>query len=169
MQAPTPSRQRAKRDVLLAERQLQVLRMRATGATYDDIAKALGLGNRGVAHRIMQKALKDVIKEPVQEVVQLELARLDRLLAAIWGPAIGVVQINGLTTNVPPDLFALDRVLSIMQRRAKLLGLDAPIKKQISGEFVMKGAAEQIAEKYGLDADEVLAQAEELLRSVSDA
>jgi len=45
-------------------------------------------------------------------VLQLELERLDAMQAAIWDDAM-----NG-------HLGAIDRVLKIMERRAKLLGLD---------------------------------------------
>ena len=153
------------------ERQIQALNMRTAGASYDDIAKALGYSQRSSAYKAVQSALDHAVEEPAREAIILETSRLDRLLRALWPFAIGIrvstdAAGNQITRNVDPDYFAIDRVLSIMQRRARLLGLDAPTKKQVTGEWVMKGAAEEIAKQYGLDAQEVLAQAEALLKGV---
>jgi hypothetical protein len=50
----------------------------------------------------------------------MELARLDRLQAAVWGDAIA------------GDIAAIHTVLKIMERRAKYAGLDAPTRAAIS-------------------------------------
>lgn len=160
--------------ISLAEKRLQALNMRAAGASYDDIAKALGYADRSGSYNAVKAALEGAIKEPAEEAIILETSRLDRLLRALWPQAIGVQTItdahgNVTTRQVPPDLFAVDRVLMIMQRRARLLGLDAPTKKQITGEWVMKDAASKVAESYGLDPREVLAQAEELLKGIESS
>lgn len=52
--------------------------------------------------------------ETAEQVLQLELGRLDQLLAMCMSKALG------------GDMKAVDRVLYIMQRRAKYLGLDKP-------------------------------------------
>lgn len=60
------------------------------------------------------KALKDTLREPAEELRGLEAERLDMLQEA-------------LSDNVEPDkdgLLVVDRLLRIMERRAKLLGLD---------------------------------------------
>jgi hypothetical protein len=147
-------------DIALAERQLHALRLRSLGASYSDIANALDVST-ATAWRSVKAGLDRTIREPAQDMILIELQRLDRLHAAIWGQAIGI-------TSGAPDLGAIDRILAIMQRRSKLLGLDAPTKQVVTGQLVMKDAAEQIAQKYGLDPAEVLAEAEALLRSVSD-
>ena len=161
-----------KNDIARAERQAAALRLRAAGGDYDSIAKALGV-SVATAWRDVKAGLAAVVQEPAQEAITLECGRLDRLLRALWPFAIGIrvdtdSQGRQITRNVDPDYFAIDRVLAVMQRRARLLGLDAPVKKQVTGEWVMRGAAEEIAKSYGLDAGEVLAQAEELLRGISD-
>ena len=49
---------------------------------------------------------------------QLEGARLDALMATLWP----------LATRRSPDMTAIDRLLRIAERRAKLFGLDMPVK-----------------------------------------
>ena len=66
----------------------------------------------------------------------LELARLDVAQRAIWKKV------------VKGDLAAIDRLLKIMQRRAKLIGLDAPVKLDVR-QMVRETAAE-----LGLSQDE---------------
>jgi hypothetical protein len=63
-------------------------------------------------------ALKATLQEPADELRKMELERLDRLLLAVWGQA------------AKGNQGGIDRALKIMERRAKLLGLDAPTKVQ---------------------------------------
>jgi hypothetical protein len=60
--------------------------------------------------------LRKVTSEQVAVIRQLELSRLDELFHAMF------------TRAVTGDKPAVDRVLRIMDRRSKLLGLDAPTK-----------------------------------------
>ncbi len=57
-------------------------------------------------------ALDKTLQEPAENLRQLELERLDAMLTAIWPQAL-----NGY-------LGAIDRVLKIIERRSKLLGLE---------------------------------------------
>jgi hypothetical protein len=147
-------------DIALAERQLHALRLRSLGASYADIAKALDVST-ATAWRSVKAGLDRTIREPAQDMILIELQRLDRLHSSIWGQAIGI-------PSGTPDLGAIDKILAIMTRRSKLLGLDAPQKTVLSGQLVMKDAAVKVAERYDLDPAEILALAEELLKSVQD-
>jgi hypothetical protein len=89
---------------------LQALQLRASGATYRQIADVLGI-DKMTAWRLVQEEAASAIQESAREIVDLELQRLDRLHMAVWPDAI-----NG-------DVQAVDRVLRIMNQRAKLLGL----------------------------------------------
>jgi hypothetical protein len=107
------------------------------------------------------------VREPARELISIECERLDRLHEACWERAIGVrTDAAGNTVSVAPDLHAIDRILAISARRSKLLGLDAAKKVSMSGSVIMAGAAEQIAAEYGLDAKEIVAQAERLLKGL---
>ena len=106
------------RRVQAAERRLQALALRREGATFSEIGEALGI-NRSAAHKAVSKALDELAQLSEGEVISLralELDRLDVLQRAIWMQAMDGV------------LPAVDRLLRIMERRAKLLGIDAPTK-----------------------------------------
>ena len=60
----------------------------------------------------MQRAIRDITKEPAKDVLELEVARLDAMLAGLWEKA------------TDGDDKAVTSALRIMDRRAKYLGLD---------------------------------------------
>lgn len=123
------------RRIAAAEQRRRALELRKAGATYDQIAQQVGYTNRGSAHRAVMAALKEITAEPAQEVRQLELERLDAMLLGLWPAARKGNQ------------GAVDRVLRIMERRAKLLGLDSPVKADIGGKLTY--------EILGVPADEL--------------
>jgi hypothetical protein len=57
-----------------------------------------------------------MLREPAEQARNLDLKRLDAMTLALWSQARQGNQ------------GAVDRLLRIMERRAKLLGLDAPTK-----------------------------------------
>ena len=118
MTAATPGSPQA---IANKDKAVQALALRKTGATYEQIANALGYGNRSAAHRAVQRLLKAHEVEGVDELRKLEDSRLDEMLFAIYKIAKS------------GDLGAIDRILRIAERRAKLWGLDAPAKTEISG------------------------------------
>ena len=102
-----------------AERRQIAIAMRREGATYDQIGSRLGISTTA-AYNHVTKALESIqkaIENDADLYRALEADRLDALQAAIWPQAAG-----------EGDLKAIDRVLRVMERRAKLLGLDAPAK-----------------------------------------
>lgn len=109
----------------LVERERQVLELRRAGATYDDCARAVGYATPQGAYLAYQRALKRTLVETgAEEARQQELDRLDRLQRAVWPNAL------------QGDLAAVNSVLRIMDRRARYLGLDAPIKHDVTVETV---------------------------------
>lgn len=106
------------RALVALQRQQQAVELRRSGRSYREIAHAVGIGVAS-AHRLVGAAIAEArttVREDVVELRALELSRLDGLMVALWPKAR-----RG-------DLAAVDRVLKIMERRAKLLGLDAPVK-----------------------------------------
>jgi hypothetical protein len=98
------------------ERHLQALELRKAGATYEVIAHQLGYASARGAHKAVASALKTTLREPADAVRELELTRLDAMLLPLWRR----VQKG--------DERAIDRALKIEERRAKLLGLEAPTR-----------------------------------------
>ncbi|OLT12278.1 hypothetical protein BJF78_24780 [Pseudonocardia sp. CNS-139] len=127
------------REVDTAERDAEACRLRSSGYTYAQIAAQIGYTDASNARRAVQRALAEVVQEPAQELIQLELDRLDALarqahavldrehLVASAGRL--VLGPDGLPLRDDmPVLAAVDRLLRIQERRARLLGLDAPVK-----------------------------------------
>mgnify|MGYP000884396735 CR=1 FL=1 len=93
------------------DRRLQALELRKSGATFEQIGTALGVA-KGSAYKMVAKALREREIPHVDELRKLEAERLDSLQFNLWTRAR-----NG-------ELGAIDRVVKILERRAKLLGLD---------------------------------------------
>jgi hypothetical protein len=119
------SPQRAK----IRERQKLALEMRMAGATYRQIAVSL-IGEMKLAHYTHVSAYRDVtsayddlckrVSETAEVARQIEVERLDAIHFALWSKALG------------GDLPSVDRILAVMARRARLLGLDEPAKSDIT-------------------------------------
>src|SRR5688572_9397209 len=107
---------RSSRRFNAAERRVRALQLRRQGHTFQQIGAALGCSTQR-AFKIIADELKKINEhraDLIVEVVQLELARLDSLQTAVWPKAMA------------GDTKAVERILGIMERRARLLGLDAP-------------------------------------------
>jgi hypothetical protein len=103
------------------EKERRALGLRRAGITYDEIARQIGYSNASGARKAVMRALRRTLQDDADATRQLEAERLDRLQAGVWSAAAG------------GDVQALDRVLKIMDRRAKLLGLDVPAKHELTG------------------------------------
>jgi hypothetical protein len=88
--------------------------MRLAGATYQVIADRLEWSGPSGAHQEVARALR-AGEGAADDLRELELARLDVLQAAVWPRAVA------------GHLPSVDRVLAVMRRRSRLLGLDAPL------------------------------------------
>jgi hypothetical protein len=133
-----PGENRASEKALLAlERQRQALELRKAGVGFQQIADQLGYGGPSGAFNAVARALQKVIQEPAEAVLALELARLDAMLLGLWPKARA------------GHASAVDRVLKLMDRRAKYLGLDAPVKVDL------RQVVREMGETYGLTPDEL--------------
>lgn len=137
---------RYERNLPTAQRDAEAARLRARHYTYEQIAADLGYANRGHAYKAVQRALNATVKEPAGELRQLELERLDHLAQAAEavlarrhvyissGKIVRDEDSGESLQDDAPTLQAIDRLLKIQQRRAALLGLDAPAKQEITGK-----------------------------------
>lgn len=150
--APRESKTSVRR-LSAVERQLQALDLRKTGASYPQIARALGYKSPSGAFQAVNAALERVVREPAEEVRALELERLDRLQFAAW-PAAS-----------QGDVKAIDAILRIMKRRAELLGLDAPTRINVTS--TIEAEVDRMIEQGVISASEraaAVAEAEAILR-----
>jgi hypothetical protein len=122
-----------KRDLAMA-----ALHLRASGATYKQIAQALDLPNVMAAWRLVTVEVDNAIRESAREVLGLELTRLDRMLMAVWADAI---------QGDPPSI---DKALKIEDMRCRLLGLydRTPDTDRSPSEGVVVISAETSSDDY---------------------
>lgn len=136
----------------IAERRYQAFDLRMKGHSFRDIGRKLGISHTA-AHKHVQKGLENLARtteDKANMLMLMEVARIDRLHQGCWDDAI-----NG-------DLQAIDLVLKLMERRAKLFGLDAPNKVAQTNVEGTESRHDQMTE------EEVDARIEELLQKISD-
>jgi hypothetical protein len=112
----------AAKSIKQQERATHALNLRRAGASYAEIGKALGVTKQR-AFAIVKTQLDELaatVNEASTAVRQLELERLDAM------------QIASFQKAVRGETAAVDTVLRIMDRRAKLLGLNAPSELEIT-------------------------------------
>lgn len=117
------------------ELEVAAVEMRKAGANYRQIGKALGVGP-GTANKAVMRVLKRMeskLGEDIEVVRQIEVERLDDMLRST------------ATLVREGNLQAIDRWLKIMERRAKLLGLDlAPVQTARLGVQVETASGDRV-------------------------
>ncbi|MER5750633.1 hypothetical protein [Streptomyces sp. NPDC002088] len=138
-----------------AERNAQAARLRSEGYSNTEIAEMVpGFSNAKAVSEAISTIIRATIREPGEELIQMELQRLDAQLVRLNGleaKARKVLEARHITvnngrvilhpdTNKPmeddaPVLQAIDRLVKIedarnrnSERRAKLTGIEAAVK-----------------------------------------
>jgi len=157
--------------VATAERRAHVLRLRRAGYTYREVAERTaehfhaerlpsGWDERYAAKDVRRelKRLRDENTERTEQVREIEAGRLDDLQSALWDDAL-----DG-------DAQAVRQVLNVMQRRARLMGLDEPEQHEVRGTLdvrfvelrgIILGALDDYPEARVAVADALAEHAEE--------
>ncbi len=146
-------------NVRAKDRQVDALTLRKQGLTYSAIAEKLGV-SKGSAVAYVQKALKELAeecKEEAEQVRDLEQMRLDGLYLKSLESLVRAEEIaTRLASRAPskqPDIkawaaaegiihSAVRECLGVQERRAKLLGLDAPEQINHSGTLTWQEVVE---------------------------
>lgn len=111
--------------ITVAQRRADAIGLRRAGLSFTKIAEAIAAKynlpsyDRACAFRDVKDALDRIVEEPARELKAEELDRLAALQSAHWK--------NAMDGDVPATLM----ILRIMQHRAKLVGLESPIKHDI--------------------------------------
>lgn len=130
-----------------AERRAKLIQARLEGRRYEDIYEELGYSSRYAASRDFSRALEQNIAEQhtTMEVYrEAELMKLDDLTREAIGILRATHYIVTQSGRIPEDpatgqplidhdmaLKVMDRLIRIGDRRAKLLGLDAPQRVEV--------------------------------------
>ena len=107
----------------VVEKELRIIALRNTGATWEAIGQALGYSNASGAYKAYQRAQARRVHPKIDEHREIELSFLDSLLHQLFFNEEGK----------PKGKLALremDRALAIHDRKARILGLNAPEKLQ---------------------------------------
>ena len=160
----------------LADRDLRIFKMRQAGVPTAEIARRFGIGTSNISNSI-KRQLNKLSQEALlvyPEVLQMELERLDALQSAIWPLTQHRKQKmdDGTEVSIEPDIKAVSTVLSIIDRRAKLLGMEQTnvnvqmdVRDTSPMRAVLAGAPGVVqAEKFDSEAE-----AKKLLILMSDA
>jgi len=121
----------------------EALKLRSLGWSYQRIADNVGI-SKMTAYNRCQRALAAIPAEAVDEYRRIEGQRLDMLMEVAMEKAL---------SGDKGALFAIDRVLAIQERAAKLRGLDAPIKHEVITLDYIQSEIRRLEETLGEDAN----------------
>jgi hypothetical protein len=127
------------RDVNAAVRVQTAIKLRAQGLEWDEVAAQAGYGSKGAAHHAVHRELSRNISTNVEEMRREEALILTQLHKRCMTAAMS-------ETN-KGFLFAVDRVLGIRERYARLFGLDA------KNDDIMAGVT--VVREYGVEVTRV--------------
>jgi hypothetical protein len=106
----------------LEAKELKVLELRRAGFTFQRIAEEVGYATPSGAQRALERIMTRNVPQAPEEFRWQELDRLDRMQVALWPRAM------------KGDDRAIGTIVRLMERRARLVGIDAP--QRIQAEVV---------------------------------
>jgi hypothetical protein len=133
------------------ENEKKVLELCLRGATGAQAADAVGLSESGVS-RALHRALKRISQPEAEQVRHRMMEELQRLRFEAW-------QLMSTDRNQ-----GIQRALQVQEREARLLGLDAPAKREISGPAggtIRLAADDAITPEYARQIQEAVKQIED--------
>lgn len=120
-------------DALSAPRVAIALRYRRMGFTYEQIAEKCGYSHASNARRVIKSAEARIIRDDARALVNLQLDMIQFALVQAVMPKIE-----------KGDLWAVDRLNTLLKRQSELLGLDAkeaPVADANAVKVIRKGGA----------------------------
>lgn len=133
-----------------AFRQTLAMRLRIKGYSYLEIGKRVcptSVNPAAVAYKMVGEGVKSVRLDSAEQMRDIELTRLDALQTLAW-LAIEKAAKRGNTQAVATGV---NSVVRISDRRAKLMGLDAPVKYDL-----LMHEARKMAESLDMPENEFL-------------
>ena len=139
------------KEVALLEQQVIFWQDYKQGHSYRQIADKYGV-TESLVGNLIRKYIKDLREtglRTVAEYRQVQIERIQTSYASIW------------TNVLRGRVDAINTMIRLMEREAKLLGLDAPTKVDISARIIALAQAE------GVDPDEAIEIAEGAYRELA--
>lgn len=131
-----------------AERRHAIIQATLAGFDHEQIARQVGVTPATVSRtlaKVMERWENDD-QRSVQQLREMQVRRLERLVTAVWSEAIGSTK-DGVRR--PPNLKAVAEIRNLTLAQARLAGTEAPKKLEVSGEI---GIALSMDELTDLDA-----------------
>ncbi len=124
-------------------REAQLVTMKLSGMTYEQIAERTGYSNGAAARRVVVRALSTVRDQAVADLRMVENARLERANVALWPKVL------------QGDVDAVHAWVKVSQARRQLNGLDAPQQVHIStgATSELEDALAELRQLVGPDLD----------------
>jgi hypothetical protein len=117
---------------LTSEREAQILELRLRKIPFEKIGQTVGL-SKSATYKAFRRALHRVPVRYAKDIIVEDLESLDRMESRLWRE----IEKPGVDVKIVCNL--IGQALRVQQRRAKLLGLDAPQQIDVS---VLKQASE---------------------------
>lgn len=128
-------------------RRIKVAALLLAGVTNQSaIAEQVGVDRSTISRdlKVIEAGWQERAAEDIAKAKGKDLVRTERLIQALWPEAI------------KGKWLATDRVLALMQHRSRLLGLDAPQKREDKLTVEYRELVQEMAGAAGLDTDEVM-------------
>lgn len=107
------------------ERQARTLTLRRAGWRYADIARELGYASESGARNAYDVAMRRTLAEPAEDLRRLHHERLEDLIRRAYAIAVA-------GSSEDRALRAIDRLVALLDRDARLMGLDAPTRSRVT-------------------------------------
>lgn len=110
------------REIVSAKRKAEALALRKQGYDYRTIGETLKprCSAQG-AHKLVTTALRELVPDQAAELRDMMAAQLDDLLVGVWEHAL------------KGDTIAIADAMRLLDRKAKLFGVDAPARVALEG------------------------------------
>lgn len=132
---------------LMSDRNQLIARYRRQGMSKSEIADILDISPSTVTSALQAHYKQVITNDEMAEALNVELARLDDLTSTYYDSATGRAKAyveddegNAKALDLPADHKSAELVLKIMDRRAKLMGLDAPVKQDERKDVTIRWA-----------------------------
>lgn len=127
------------RDANAAQRVALAIKLRSTKMTYESIAVQCGYSNASACRKAVMRELDRCVVKAVDELRLEELDSLEKLELECWKIFADKERKRG-------QLFAVDRILQIKDRRAKLMGLDRKADDTHSGATIIRQYGAEVSQ-----------------------
>ena len=157
----------------IAERDYRIFQMRKAGTSVQEIARRMELSVpavNGAIERTLSKLSKEALMAYPQ-VLQMELERLDALLASTWPLTQHrrVVMPDGSETVVEPDQKFIAEARGIIKDRIKLLGLETTTVNVNQAPMEIRHTIPSVAEVVDVDYHDPKEEAQRLMEIMAKA